>query len=75
MKTKTTETDDWSCVPELTYAVEQLDMISNDIYEVKNCVRQSQLDDLVESIREGLESALEELSNIDTDVEWITKDQ
>ena len=68
---KTTE-DGWDCVPELMEAVDCINELDHDIYEITNCVRQSDLESMVENMRDQLSTALDILDNIDTDVEYIT---
>jgi len=63
MKTKTKE-DGWGCVPELQDAIDYIDECSSDIYEIKNCVRNSDLIDLVSNIKNNLEYAIEVLDGI-----------
>ena len=75
MKKIETTTDGWDCVPELMRAAECIDETARDVYEIQNCVRSSELDDLVLSIRDRLQEALEWLDDIDTECEYITKEQ
>ena len=72
MKTKTEE-DGWGCVPELQDAVDYIEECSSDIYEIKNCVRNSDLSDLISNIKNNLQYAIEELDGIsDPDEEFET---
>jgi hypothetical protein len=72
MKTKT-EYDGWNCVPELKEAIDYIEECSSDIYEIKNCVRNSRLSDLIENIKNNLQYAIEELDGIsDPDEEFET---
>ena len=72
MKTKTEE-DGWGCVPELQDAIDYIEECSSDIYEIKNCVRNSRLSDLIENIKNNLQYAIEELDGIsDPDEEFET---
>lgn len=73
-KIKTTE-DGWDCVPELMEAVDCIEEIGHDIYEIKNCVRQSDLESIVWNMRDQLQAALDILDSIDTDAEYITVEQ
>jgi hypothetical protein len=75
MKKIETTTDGWDCVPELMRAAECIDDTARDVYEIQNCVRSSELDDLVLSIRDRLQEAIEWLDTIDTECEYITKEQ
>ena len=72
-KVKKTDEDGWGCVPELKDAVNHIDDLTNEIYEINNCVRQTDLKVIVEYMQEKLQKALDELEYIDTDVEYITK--
>ena len=72
MKKLKTDTDDWSCVPELVEAVEKLDGIRNALYEVRTCQRSSKLDNLVNEIMFACQDVVSELENVDTSVEYIT---
>jgi len=71
---KFTDEDGWDCVPELKEAVEIIGAMDNDIYEIKNCVRKSNIYDMVMGMIDTMEYAVEELKGIDTDIEWIEKD-
>jgi len=71
---KFTDEDGWDCVPELKEAVEIIESMDNDIYEIKNCVRKSNIYDMVMGMIDTMEYAVEELKGIDTDIEWIEKD-
>jgi hypothetical protein len=72
-KERKTDEDGWGCVPELQEAVTHIDDLTNEIYEINNCVRQTDLKVIVEYMQEKLQKALDELEYIDTDVEYITK--
>ena len=75
MATKTEE-DGWGCVPELKEAVDYIEECSSDIYEIKHCVRNSRLSDLIENIKNNLQYAIEELDGIsDPDEEFETVDE
>ena len=73
-KIKTTE-DGWDCVPELMNVVRCIDELDHDIYEIRNCVRQSDLQDMVSNMRDQLQEALYFLENIDTDREYVTVEE
>lgn len=62
---KTTE-DGWNVIPELKEAVEYLDEISDIKYEIKNCVRASDLEDMVSEMKTKLEEAIDKLDEIDS---------
>jgi hypothetical protein len=68
---RTTE-DGWGCVPELLDVVRCIDELGHDIYEIKNCVRMSDLEDMVSNMRDQLSEALNALEDIDTDREYVT---
>ena len=75
MATKT-EYDGWNCVPELKEAIDYIEECSSDIYEIKNCVRNSRLRDLIENIKNNLQYAIDELDGIsDPDEEFVTVDE
>ena len=68
---KTTE-DGWDCVPELMDAVRMIEEIGHDIYEIKHCVRQNDLEGMVENMKDYLQEAIDILDSIDTEREFIT---
>ena len=68
---KTTE-DGWDCVPELMEAVRMIEEIGHDIYEIKHCVRQNDLEGMVENMKDYLQEAIDILDSIDTEREFIT---
>lgn len=68
---KTTE-DGWDCVPELMDAVRMIEEIGHDIYEIKHCVRQNDLEGMVENMKDYLQQAIDILEDIDTEREFIT---
>ena len=72
MKTEKTYEEGWDCVPELFEAVKELEAIDTFKYEIKNCVRVSNLDNMVYEMKEILHNVLEKLDEIDTDVEHKT---
>ena len=65
---RTTE-DGWDCIPELKQASECLEEARHETYEINNCVRSSELEDLVSNLKEKIESALGYLARIDTDIQ------
>ena len=76
MKTKTEE-DGWGCVPELQDAVDYIEECSSDIYEINHCVRNSDLSDLINNIKNNLQDAIEVLdgiSNPDEEFETVFED-
>ena len=70
-KEETTE-DGWGCVPELGNEVTEIEELRQFTYEIKNCVRVSDLGSMVDDMTYLLERALDELNDIDTDVDYIT---
>jgi len=74
MEIETTE-DGWDCIPELNEAVQYIDNISHDIYEIKNCVRATELEDLIENMIENLSEAIGVLEEIDSNIEIINVDE
>tara|TARA_R100000697_G_scaffold88988_1_gene100827 strand:- start:377 stop:622 length:246 start_codon:yes stop_codon:yes gene_type:complete len=68
---ETTE-DGWECVPHLKAAVQKIDNLKGLIYEIKNCIRDHDLDYIVEEMKQNLENAIECLEQIDTDVVYKT---
>jgi hypothetical protein len=72
MKTKKTTEDGWQCVPELREVLQNLEDIQHTLYEVRNCVRESSLEDIVTELRGAFENSLIELNYIDTNVEYET---
>ena len=72
MRKEETTKDGWDCVPELGNAVTEIEELRQFTYEIKNCVRLTDLGAMVEDMTYLLEQALDELSQIDTDVEYET---
>jgi hypothetical protein len=67
-----TRHDGWGCVPEFQEAVDCIEIISHEIYEIKNCERSSSTANLKESMLNMLRSAIEYLEDIDADIEYET---
>ena len=69
---KTTE-DGWDCIPELkneiVYAYEEA---ADIIYEINNCVRKTELPDLLERLRDMCETIETSLGAIDPSQEFET---
>mgnify|MGYP004007070569 FL=1 len=74
MKIETTE-DGWDCIPELNEAVQYIDNINNEIYEIKHCVRATKLKYLIENMIENLSEAIGALEEIDSNIEIINVDE
>ena len=70
---KTTE-DGWDCIPQLKQASDCLEEARDEKYEIDNCVRDTDLEDLVTNLKEKLEQAIEYLDEIDLDTEIIEID-
>ena len=75
MKTKKTMTDSWSCVPQLKEACHKIDELGHFVYEIKHCVRVSNLENMVYDMKLQLQEAINWLDEIDTDVHWETVDE
>jgi nicotinamidase-related amidase len=71
MKIKTME-DGWDCVPELQEAVDFIEELNEFTYEIKSCVRDQDLDYMVEEMMQKLREAINVLEEIDTDQEFET---
>ena len=66
--------DGWDCVPQLKRAMRTLTHFGHLQNEINNCVRQHQLEDIVNEIKEKLEETIELLDEIDTTQEFETVD-
>ena len=73
MKIKKTTEEGWGCVPQLKRACVEIDELHHFTYEIKNCVRVSDLKEMIVDMKYLLERAVEELDEVDTNVEWITE--
>ena len=71
---KTTE-DGWDCVPELKEVVDTYENAADIIYEINNCVRQTELPDLLERLRDMCENIETSIDAIDPDQEFETVDE
>ncbi len=74
MAIKTTE-DGWDCVPELKECVAEIDNVNSIIYEINNCVRQTDLYTIVEELKNMAYTLTEKLEAIDEDQEFETVDE
>ena len=72
-KIKTTE-DGWNCVPQLIQVADLVDTNKSIIYEINNCVRESDLRDIVSELRNSYAHAISLLDDIDVDAEYETED-
>ena len=71
MMIKTFE-DGWDCLPELKEVVKTIEELDHYNYEINNCVRVTELAEMVSEMKNILEEALSKLENIDTDREFET---
>ena len=71
MTIKTIE-DGWDCVPELKECVAEIDNVNSIIYEINNCVRQTDLYTIVEELKNMAYNLTEKLEAIDEDQEFET---
>jgi hypothetical protein len=62
----------WGCVPQLKDVVDELEFINHYIYEIKNCVRTSDLASMVEDLNETMENVKYHLSKIKVTNEYKT---
>ena len=69
-----TMTDGWDCVPQLTQVADLVDTNKSIIYEINNCVRESDLRDIVSELRDSYAHAIRLLDDIDVDAEYETDD-
>ena len=74
MAIKTIE-DGWDCVPELKECVAEIDNVNSIIYEINNCVRQTDLYTIVEELKNMAYTLTEKLEEIDEDQEFETVDE
>jgi len=70
---KTTE-DGWGCVPQLKEVADLMDDNATIIYEIKNCVRDSDLRDIVSELRIAYETCIHMLDTINVDAEYETEE-
>ena len=71
---KTVE-DGWDCVPEFDDVLEYYDDMSHHIYEIRNCVRSSDLPDLCCELEHLASSILSAVRRIDTEQEFVTVEE
>ena len=68
--------DGWDCVPELknevVYAYEEA---ADIIYEINNCVRSTELYEIVERLQDMAATITEQLEEIDEDQEFETVEE
>ena len=68
-----TTADGWDCIPELNEVVYTMEELNDYIYEIKNCQRSSDLEEIVFDMQAIMEQAIEQLQQIDTDVEIVVE--
>ena len=74
MAIKTT-TDGWDCVPELKEVISEIENVDGIVYEINNCVRQTDLYTIVEELKNMAYTLTEKLAAIDEDQEFETVDE
>ena len=74
MAIKTIE-DGWDCVPELKEVISEIENVDGIIYEINNCVRQTDLHTIVEELKTMAYNITEKLEAIDEDQEFETVDE
>ena len=67
-----TEHDGWECVPELKEVVDTYENAADIIYEINNCVRQTELCDIIEELKSMCIDMQEKLDEIDDSQEFET---
>ena len=68
---KTTE-DGWDCVPELTEVVEMYEEAGHHIYEIKNCQRSEDLEQMIDGLLNMCIDMKHKLEEIDESQEFET---
>tara|TARA_R110001592_G_scaffold192127_2_gene438783 strand:+ start:636 stop:869 length:234 start_codon:yes stop_codon:yes gene_type:complete len=71
---KTTE-DGWSCVPELGEVVSIYEGVGSHIYEIKNCVRSEDLEQMIDELMGMCIDMKEKLEEIDESQEFETVEE
>jgi len=69
---KKTEHEGWECVGELMLIADKMSGLHHTLYEIRNCERLQQLDDIVTDLKNAFKDSLDMLNNINTDIEWET---
>ena len=64
--------DGWDCLPELKEVVKTIEELDHYMYEINNCVRVTELAEMVSEMKNILEEALSQLDDINTDREFET---
>ena len=74
-KTKKTNHDCWACEPMFRDAVNCIDELQDYIYEIKNCVRDTDISEMKSEMIRWLTNAVASLEEVDDTVEWVTEDE
>lgn len=74
-KTIQTTHDGWKCVPELYKALEYIHSMNHYVYEIENCVRSSNLEDMVRDMISEMTCFISVLNQIDTNREFVTVEE
>jgi len=72
MKTVKTTHDGWGCVPQLKEAIKSIKEVDYYKYEILNCVRESELRDMVSEMTMQLQEAIDTLNTINVEQEFET---
>ena len=67
--------DGWDCVPELKEVVDSYENAADIIYEINNCVRVTDLCDIIEELKSMCIDMQEKLDEIDDSQEFETVDE
>ena len=74
MAIKTIE-DGWDCVPALKEVISEIENVDGIVYEINNCVRQTDLYTIIEELKTMAYNITEKLEAIDEDQEFETVDE
>ena len=74
MAIKTIE-DGWDCVPALKEVISEIENVDGIVYEINNCVRQTDLYTIVEELKTMAYNITEKLEAIDEDQEFEPVDE
>ena len=74
MAIKKTYEDGWDCEANFSKAVKTLDAIKDYVYEIKNCVRCSDISDMKSEMIDCLKEAIMCLEDVNESNEWETID-
>jgi uncharacterized protein YfcZ (UPF0381/DUF406 family) len=67
--------DGWDCEPKLKEVVDTYENAADIIYEINNCVRQTELCDIIEELKSMCIDMQEKLDEIDDSQEFETVDE